>query len=169
MRLNYLLEAVAATSLIVRVGFSHKGSQLFLQNRDQIKSFSRSCHPPPPTGRPGPGAVKVILNDNPHRFFHNTPGPCAHTMVAKKKTAEPKPKTRTVLVILSNRLDAFWKPAYLEVECDDTGAILSEKRLRTAPKDPKYDEVWENDEGRRDMATCHNFKRKFGHKLQKKR
>ncbi len=76
---------------------------------------------------------------------------------------------RTVLVILSNRLDRLAKPRFLEIKCNDQGDILAERKLRAAPKSPVYDEIWENDEGRKDLETCHNFKRKFGHKLQKKK
>lgn len=76
---------------------------------------------------------------------------------------------RTVLVILSNRLDRLVKPIYLQIECNDLGDILSERKLRSEPKQAIYDEIWENDEGRKDLDSCRNFKRKFGHKLQKKK
>ncbi|MPN05232.1 hypothetical protein SDC9_152482 [bioreactor metagenome] len=76
---------------------------------------------------------------------------------------------RTVLVVLSNRLDRLVKPIYLQIECNDLGDILSERKLRSEPKQPIFDEIWENDEGRKDLDSCRNFKRKFGHKLQKKK
>ena len=77
-------------------------------------------------------------------------------------------KKRTVLVILSNRWNRNQKPVFLEIRCDSKGTVLSERRLRSQPRRPLYDEVWENDEGRREFAACHRFKRKYGHKLQKK-
>ena len=79
-----------------------------------------------------------------------------------KKTA-----TRTVLVILHNRWNRNQKPVHLEVKCDEAGTVLNERRLRTQPREPRYDEVWENDEGRTEFAACHRFKRLYGHKLQK--
>jgi hypothetical protein len=75
---------------------------------------------------------------------------------------------RKVLVILSNRLNLFEKSIYLELQCDDAGAIHSERKLRSEPRKAVYDEVWENDNGKKDFASCHSFKRKYGHKLQKK-
>ncbi len=78
-------------------------------------------------------------------------------------------KKRKVLVILSNRWNPGQKTTHLEVECDDKGNILKEHRLTRAPREPLYDEVWENDEGRTDFAACHRFKRRYGHKLQKNR
>jgi hypothetical protein len=30
-----------------------------------------------------------------------------------------------------------------------------------------YDEVWENDENKRDIASCNRFRRKYPHKLEK--
>ena len=78
-------------------------------------------------------------------------------------------KKRTVLVVLSNRWNRNQKPVYLEIKCDSKGTVLSERRLRSQPRKPLYDEVWENDEGRSEFAACHRFKRKYGHKLQKKR
>ena len=59
-----------------------------------------------------------------------------------------KQKKRTVLIILSNRVNRSQKPRFLEMECDDQGNILKEKKLRSAPKEARFDEVWENDEGR---------------------
>ena len=35
------------------------------------------------------------------------------------------------------------------------------------PREPRFDEVWENDDGKTDFASCHSFKRKYGHALQK--
>lgn len=74
---------------------------------------------------------------------------------------------RKVLVILSNRLNRLQKPHFLEVDCDKQGNILKQKTLRSQPRQARYDEVWENDEGRSDFAACHRFSRKYGHKLQK--
>ena len=74
---------------------------------------------------------------------------------------------RTVLVILSNRLNRFQKPRFIEVNCDEEGNILKQRVLRSQPRQPRYDEVWENDDGKTDFASCHSFKRKYGHALQK--
>lgn len=76
---------------------------------------------------------------------------------------------RKVLVILSNRLNRNHAARYLEVVCDAEGNIHKQTRLRAAPRQPRYDEVWENDEGRTEFAACHRFRRHYGHKLQKKR
>ena len=74
---------------------------------------------------------------------------------------------RTILVILSNRVNATRKPRHLELLCDDKGTILKERPLKSAPRTPKYDEVWENDEGRADMDSCHRFRRHYRHPLVK--
>jgi hypothetical protein len=76
---------------------------------------------------------------------------------------------RTVLVILSNRLNYFAKQRFIEVKCDDEGNILKQRSLRSQPKEARFDEVWENDEGKTDFASCHSFKRKYGHALQKRK
>jgi hypothetical protein len=76
---------------------------------------------------------------------------------------------RTILVILSNRWNRNQKPRFLEIDCDEEGTILKERALRAQPREPRFDEVWENDEGRTEFASCHRFKRKYGHKLQKPR
>jgi hypothetical protein len=74
---------------------------------------------------------------------------------------------RKVLVILSNRLNHFQKPRFIEVSCDNEGNILKERALRSQPREPLFDEVWENDDGKTDFGSCHSFKRKYGHALQK--
>ena len=74
---------------------------------------------------------------------------------------------RKISVILSNRLDRNQKIHFLEVDCDDKGNILKEHSLRAEPREPRYDEVWENDEGKSDMSSCHKFKRRYRHKLEK--
>ena len=74
---------------------------------------------------------------------------------------------RTVLVILSNRLNRSQKVRYLELETDDKGDVLNERALRSEPKEARFDEVWENDEGKDTFAACHRFKRKYRHKLEK--
>ncbi len=83
------------------------------------------------------------------------------------KAAKPPAKKRTVLVILSNRLNHNQTIRYLELECDDKGNVLSERPLRGEPKAPRFDEVWENDEGKDTFAATHRFKRKYRHKLEK--
>jgi hypothetical protein len=74
---------------------------------------------------------------------------------------------RKVLVILSNRLNRSQKTRFFELDCDDKGNILKERTLRTQPREPRFDEVWENDDGKPDMSTCHRFKRKYRHPLEK--
>lgn len=76
---------------------------------------------------------------------------------------------RKVLVILSNRLNRLQKPKYLEVECDAKGNITAEKRLRTPPREARYDEVWESDEGKTELSSAYRMKRKYGHPLQLQR
>jgi len=75
---------------------------------------------------------------------------------------------RKILVMLSNRVDPNFKVRHVELECDDKGNILQEKKLRRVPREARFDEVWENDEGRQDVKSCFRFKRKYGHRLEKK-
>jgi hypothetical protein len=74
---------------------------------------------------------------------------------------------RKILVILFNRWNRNQKPVYLELDCDAEGNIHKQRPLRAAPKEARYHEVWENDEGRTEFASCFRFKRKYGHKLEK--
>src|SRR5690348_5578386 len=74
---------------------------------------------------------------------------------------------RKILIILSNRWNRSQKSRFLEIDCDAEGNILKERRLRSQPREARYHEVWENDEGRSEFASCHRFKRQYGHKLQK--
>lgn len=76
---------------------------------------------------------------------------------------------RTVLVILSNRLNRNQKIRYFEVSCDNEGQILAEKPLRTAPRAARFDEVWENDDGKTSMSSCNRFKRKYRHPLERRK
>jgi len=74
---------------------------------------------------------------------------------------------RKILVMLSNRLNRMQKVRYLELDADDKGNILKQRPLRSQPRKARFDEVWENDEGKPDMSTCHRFKRKYRHPLEK--
>ena len=74
---------------------------------------------------------------------------------------------RKVLVILSNRLNHFQKPRWIELDCEAEGSILKQRPLRSQPRKPVYHEVWENDDGKTDFASCHSFKRKYRHALEK--
>jgi hypothetical protein len=74
---------------------------------------------------------------------------------------------RKILVILSNRLNRMQKIRYRELDADDQGNILKERPLRSQPREARFDEVWENDDGKPDMSTCHRFKRKYRHPLEK--
>jgi hypothetical protein len=81
-----------------------------------------------------------------------------------KKTPD---KVRKILVVLSNRWNRSQPLRYFELEANEKGDIMNEKPLRSEPKQPVYDEVWENDEGRTDIASTNRFKRKYPHKLEK--
>jgi hypothetical protein len=74
---------------------------------------------------------------------------------------------RKVLIILSNRLNRSQKARFIELDCDEKGNILKERPLRGQPREPRYAEVWENDDGKTDFASCHSFKRKYRHALEK--
>ena len=74
---------------------------------------------------------------------------------------------RKVLVILSNRLNRLQKPRFIEVDTDEKGNVLKERPLRGQPRKPIYHEVWENDDGKTDFSSCHSFKRKYRHALEK--
>ena len=75
---------------------------------------------------------------------------------------------RKVLIIMSNRWNRTQTPRYLEILTDEEGNVLKQTKLKSKPAQPKFDEVWENDEGKDDFGACHKFKRKYGHALQKK-
>ena len=83
-----------------------------------------------------------------------------------KKKPKRVPK-RKILVILSNRWNRNQKPRFLELDCDAEGNIHRQRPLRSQPQEPRFHEVWENDEGRTEFASCFRFKRKYTHKLQK--
>ena len=74
---------------------------------------------------------------------------------------------RKVLVILSNRLNRLQKPRFIEVDSDEKGNVLKERPLRGQPRKPIYHEVWENDDGKTEFSSCHSFKRKYRHSLEK--
>jgi hypothetical protein len=80
-----------------------------------------------------------------------------------------KEKKRKILVILSNRWDRNQKPRLLELDCDADGNIHEQRSLRSLPREARFHEVWENDEGRTEFDACFRFSRKYGHKLQKKK
>ena len=79
-----------------------------------------------------------------------------------------KRKQRKILVILSNRLNRSQKARFIELDCDDKGNIFKEHPLRSQPREPRYAEVWENDDGRTAMSSCFSFKRKYRHPLEKR-
>ncbi len=93
---------------------------------------------------------------------------CGSLLLAGLKTKKAqKLKKRKVLIILSNRWNRLEEPRFLELDCDAEGTIYEERKLRGQPGQAVYDEVWENDEAKTDFASCHRFKRHYGHKLQK--
>jgi len=53
------------------------------------------------------------------------------------------------------------------VRCKSDGTIVRETVLKREPRQPRFDEVWINDEGKKSMADCTRFKRHYGHRLQK--
>ncbi len=76
---------------------------------------------------------------------------------------------RKVLVILSNQYNRTQKARFIELDCDEEGNIHKERPLRAQPTKAQYDEVWENNEGRTEFASCHRFQRHYRHKLEKKK
>ena len=66
---------------------------------------------------------------------------------------------RKVLIILSNRLSRSQKARFIELDCDEKGTILKERSLRSQPREPRFHEVWENDDGKTDFASCHKIGR----------
>ncbi len=75
-------------------------------------------------------------------------------------------RKRKILVILSNRLNPSQKVRFVELDCDDKGNIFKEQMLRGQPREPRYDEVWENDDGKTSFSSCTRFKRKYRHSLE---
>ena len=80
-----------------------------------------------------------------------------------------KLKKRKVLVILSNRWNRSQKPRFVELDCDEKGNIHKERPLRAQPRQPDYDEVWENDEGKTALSSAYRLKRKYGHALERRK
>ena len=76
---------------------------------------------------------------------------------------------RKILVILSNRVNRSQKPRFVELDCDDKGNILKENSLRFAPRLARYEEVWENDDGKTALSSCYRLKRKYRHPLEKRK
>jgi hypothetical protein len=76
---------------------------------------------------------------------------------------------RKILVILSNRLNPNQKPRFVELDCDDKGTILKEHPLRGQPREPRYHEVWESDDGKMSLSSSYRMKRKYRHPLEKRR
>lgn len=74
---------------------------------------------------------------------------------------------RKVLVILSNRFNFFQPPKYLELDCKSDGTILAEQALKKPPREAKYDEVWENTDGKTSLGSCMRMSKKYRHPLLK--
>jgi hypothetical protein len=53
------------------------------------------------------------------------------------------------------------------LDCEEDGQILAEEVLAAQPTEARYDEVWENDEGRTSFSSCNRFKRRYRHALEK--
>ena len=75
---------------------------------------------------------------------------------------------RKILVILPNRLNRSQKPRFVELDCDDKGNIVKEIPLRRPPRERRYHEVWENDEGKTSLSSSYRMKRKYRHPLELK-
>jgi hypothetical protein len=78
-----------------------------------------------------------------------------------------KNKTRTILVILSNRFNRNEKPRFVELSCKGDGTILKERALRKKPAKAIYDEIWNNDQGKESLHTCTRMTRLYRHPLQR--
>jgi len=78
-------------------------------------------------------------------------------------------KNRKVLVILSNRWNPSQKARFVELDSDEKGRILKERPLRSRPRTPAYDEVWESDEGKTALSSAYRLKRKYGHALERRK
>jgi len=76
---------------------------------------------------------------------------------------------RKILIILSNRLNLNQKPRFVALDCDEEGNILKEQPLRGEPRDARFEEVWENDDGKTSFSSCNRFKRRYRHPLEKKK
>ncbi|MDA1277268.1 MAG: hypothetical protein O2960_24930 [Verrucomicrobia bacterium] len=76
---------------------------------------------------------------------------------------------RKILIILSNRLNLSQKPRFVALDCDEEGNILKEQPLRGEPRDARFEEVWENDDGKTSFSSCNRFKRRYRHPLEKKK
>jgi hypothetical protein len=76
---------------------------------------------------------------------------------------------RIILVILSNRFLPSKPIKYVELDCKSDGTILKQRFLKSKPRKPAYDEVWQNDEGKATVDDCTSIKRKYRHPLEKPR
>ncbi|MBU6401589.1 MAG: hypothetical protein KGS61_14830 [Verrucomicrobia bacterium] len=74
---------------------------------------------------------------------------------------------RKILVILSNRHNRLQKARFVELDCDAKGNILKEHPLRAQPRVARYDEIWENDDGKTTWSSCFRFKRRYRHPLER--
>ena len=75
---------------------------------------------------------------------------------------------RRILVILSNRYSPSQSLRYVELECKSDGTILEERVLKSQPRKALYDEVWENEEGKKSVDSCMRMKRKYRHALERR-
>jgi hypothetical protein len=76
---------------------------------------------------------------------------------------------RQILVILKNRFNPSQAAKYIELECKSDGSILKEQVLKRVPREAKYEEVWENNEGKTELASCMRMSKKYTHPLIKPR
>ena len=79
----------------------------------------------------------------------------------------PKKTTRKILIILSDRLNRQKKTRHFELLCKPDGTILKETLLKRLPAKPRYEEVWQNEEGKPSLARCTRMSRMYRHPLEK--
>lgn len=85
---------------------------------------------------------------------------------------KPKSKLkpiRTVLVMLTNRVNRNQRPRYFELSCKPDGTILKERLLRGKPAKASYDEIWMNDDGKQSIDDCTRMVRVYKHPLLRRK
>jgi len=73
---------------------------------------------------------------------------------------------RKVLIILSNRLNRNQKARFIELDCDEEGNILKSTRCAASHVSRATTKSGRTTTAKTDFASCHSFKRKYGHALE---
>jgi hypothetical protein len=76
---------------------------------------------------------------------------------------------RKILVILKNRFTPTKPGKYIELDCKSDGTILKEQVLKRPPREAKYEEVWENHDGKTELASCMRMSKQYRHPLIKQK